>query len=192
MPDKRNNATTTKRDKKRAPAFLTTARRFYGEAFGSRTRREYLESMADWAELSEDDQAFTLAHLQYLNLLAQARTQHLLVQVRDLLDEVAEGIGDVLDPEDEDDEGDGGFESDEDLPPEPEELDDQEAPLDGVPDESEGQGQHDESAVPVTDEQAQSALATAVARLEALQEQAEQGNDDGTIDEDAVQPDEGA
>jgi len=129
MSDKRK---TTKRDKKRAPAFLTTARRFYGEAFGSRTRREYLESLADWAELSEDDQTFTLAHLQYLNLLAQARTQGLLVQVRDLLDEVAEGVGDVLDPEDEDDDGEDddqhqgseAFEGDDDL----EDLEDEPQP----------------------------------------------------------------
>ena len=105
MSDKRK---TTKRDKKRAPAFLVTARRFYGEAFGSRTRREYLESMADWAELSEDDQTFTLAHLQYLNLLAQARTQGLLVQVRELLDEVAEGIGELVDEPGEDDDDDDG------------------------------------------------------------------------------------
>ena len=127
MSDKRK---TTKRDKKRSPAFLITARRFYGEAFGSRTRRAYLESLADWAELSEDDQTFTLAHLQYLNLLAQARTQSLLIQVRDLLDEVAEGIGELVDEPDEDDdddqdqdqaaetlEGDDGFE---DLDGEPE------------------------------------------------------------------------
>jgi len=196
MPDKRKNATstTTKRSKKSAPPFLSTARRFYGEAFGSRTRRAYLESLADWSELSEDDQAFTLAHLQYLNLLAQARTQHLLVQVRDLLDEVAEGIGDVLDPEDEDDGSEGGFDGDEELPPEPEELDDQEAPLDHEPDEDEGPGQHGEPVPPLTDEQARSALSTALARLEALREkeQAEQGSASDTIDEDDEQPDEGA
>jgi hypothetical protein len=143
MSDKRK---TTKRDKKRAPAFLATARRFYGEAFGSRTRREYLESMADWAELSEDDQTFTLAHLQYLNLLAQARTQGLLVQVRDLLDEVAEGLGDVLDPEDDDEDGADHLEGGEDFPSEPEELPDdlpEEGPeFDGELDQAEDEDQH--------------------------------------------------
>jgi hypothetical protein len=181
MSDKRK---TTKRDKKRAPAFLSTARRFYGEAFGSRTRREYLESLADWSELSEDDQAFTLAHLQYLNLLAQAGTQKLLVQVRDLLDEVAEGLGDVLDPDDEDD-GDDGYEGEDHLPPEIEELADQEAPLDDEPDEAGGQEPHGKPEAALTDEQAKSALATAVARLEALKDQAEHGSASDTIGQDA-------
>ena len=190
MSDKRK---TTKRDKKRAPAFLTTARRFYGEAFGSRTRRAYLESLADWSELHEDDQAFTLAHLQYLNLLAQARTQHLLVQVRDLLDEVAEGIGDVLEPEDEDeDHVEGGHQGEDDLPPELEELADQVPQFDDEPDEDQ-EPLGELTALP-TDEQAQSALSDAAARLEALreQEQAEQGSDEDTIDEDAEPPDEAA
>jgi hypothetical protein len=121
------------------PRFLLIARRFYGEAFDARKARELSAAMADWSELTEDEQAFTVAHLHYLGLLAQARTQKLLVQVRYLLDEVAEGLGDVLDPEDDDDEpepgdledqdGFEGDEGDEDLPPEPEDLDESEPEL---------------------------------------------------------------
>ena len=139
-----DNPKTRKRDKKRIPTFLSTARRFYGESFGSRTRREYLESMADWAELSEDEQSFALAHLQYLNLLAQARGQRLLLQVHDLLDEVAGHIEDALDERDDDDDG---FEGDEDQGAYP--------PEDG---QDEGQG---------AGEQAKSEIARAVDELNA-------------------------
>ena len=188
MPPKR------KPRSRKEPRFLQLARRFYGEAFDVHRGKDLSAAMADWSELTEDEQSFTIAHLHYLNLLAQARNQKLLLQVRELLDEVAEGIGDVLDPEDEDDDSEGGFDGDEELPPEPEELDDKEAPLDLEPDEDEGPGQHGEPVPPLTDEQAQSALSTALARLEALREkeQAEQGSASDTIDEDDEQPDEGA
>ena len=53
--------------------------------------------MADWAELSEEEQSFALAHLQYLNLVAQAGTQRLLLQLRELLEEIEEGVGEALD-----------------------------------------------------------------------------------------------
>ncbi len=129
MPTTRKPQPRTRKE----PRFLLIARRFYGEAFDARKARELSAAMADWSELTEDEQAFTLAHLHYLGLLAQARTQKLLVQVRDLLDEVAEGLGDVLDPEDEDDEPEptdledhDDFEGDDELPPEPEDLDDTE------------------------------------------------------------------
>ncbi len=103
MPD---NPKPRTRGKKSVPAFITTARRFYRPSFGSLSRREYLESQADWAELTEDEQTFTLAHLLYLNLVAHARGQHLLTQIRDLLDEVAADIEDALDERDDDDDED--------------------------------------------------------------------------------------
>ena len=79
------------------PGFLVTARSFYGEAFGPRRKADLAESMADWAELSEEEQSFALAHLQYLNLVAQAGTQRLLLQLRELLEEIEEGVGEALD-----------------------------------------------------------------------------------------------
>ncbi len=128
MPPKR------KPRSRKEPRFLQLARRFYGEAFDVHRGKELSAAMADWSELTEDEQSFTIAHLHYLNLLAQARNQKLLLQVRELLDEVAEGIGDVLDPEDEDDDHDSGdeegFDGDDELPPEPEDLaDDQPEPV---------------------------------------------------------------
>lgn len=74
------------------PSFLANATAFYGEAFDHRTQKAIARSMAEWAELDEDEQSFALAHLQFLGLQAQAATQRLLVQVRDLLDEVAENL----------------------------------------------------------------------------------------------------
>ncbi len=106
---------------RKEPGFLQLARRFYGEAFDVKRLRQLSEAMADWSELSADEQSFTLAHLHYLNLRAQAQTQKLLVQVRDLLDEVAEGLGDVLDPEDDDEDleqDDDEITLDDELPPE--------------------------------------------------------------------------
>lgn len=63
------------------PSFLATARSFYDPAFGARREADLAEAMADWADLTPDEQSFAMAHLQYLGLLAQAGTQRLLVQV---------------------------------------------------------------------------------------------------------------
>jgi hypothetical protein len=81
------------------PRYLQVAHHFYGEAFGARREVALAEAMADWSELNEDEQSFAVAHLHYLGLLAQARTQKLLVQVRDLLDEAVEGLGDLTNDE---------------------------------------------------------------------------------------------
>ena len=45
---------------------------------------------------SDEEQSFALAHLQYLNLIAQAGTQRLLLQVRQVLVEIEDGIGEAL------------------------------------------------------------------------------------------------
>lgn len=74
----------------KSPAFLDAARAFYGEAFEHHTKRDLSRSIAEWGEMEQDEQSFAVAHLLYLNLQAQAAGQKLLVQVRDLLDEVAE------------------------------------------------------------------------------------------------------
>ncbi len=135
MPTTRKPQPRTRTRKE--PRFLQIARRFYGEAFDATRSKDLSAAMADWTELNEDEQAFTIAHLHYLGLLAQARTQALLIQVRDLLDEVAEG----LEPEEDEDEDADGFEGDEDLPPEPEEQPEDEPALDGDQDDAEPQAE---------------------------------------------------
>src|SRR5688500_11304428 len=74
------------------PAFLDDARVFYADAFEHRRKRDLAASMDDWAEMTEDEQTFTAAHLAYLNLQAQAANHRVLTQVRDLLDELAEAL----------------------------------------------------------------------------------------------------
>jgi hypothetical protein len=101
--------------------FLDTARAFYAEAFDHKKKRDLAHSMEEWAELGEDEQSFAVAHLLYLNLQAQAAGQRLLVQVRDLLDEVAEGLTTAIEeslPPEPDEDLDAGDE----LPPEPGDL----------------------------------------------------------------------
>lgn len=78
--------------KKSVPAFLAQARAFYAEAFAHRRKSELANAMSEWGDLDESEQSFTLAHLAYLDLEAQAQTQTLLVSVRDLLDEIAEAL----------------------------------------------------------------------------------------------------
>lgn len=78
------------------PSFLTTARAFYGPAFDHKKKGALARSMAEWDELDEAEQSFAHAHLLYLNLQAQAASQRLLGQVRDLLDEVAESLAVAL------------------------------------------------------------------------------------------------
>ena len=115
------------------PSFLSTARAFYGPAFDHKKKKALARSMSEWAEMDEDEQSFTAAHLAFLNLQAQAATQKLLTQVRDLLDEVAESLSVALEaslPEEDDDaeeeEEDGlgpeDVPDDDELPPEVDEA----------------------------------------------------------------------
>lgn len=69
-----------------------TARAFYGPAFHHTNKRELAQSIAEWAELDEDEQSFTVAHLLYLNLQQQAAGQRLVTQVRELVEEVVESL----------------------------------------------------------------------------------------------------
>ena len=78
-------------------SFLSVAKAFYGPAFSPRRKSELAEAMADWAELTPDEQSFAMAHLHYLNLVAQAGTQRLLADVRELLEELVENVDDALD-----------------------------------------------------------------------------------------------
>ena len=79
------------------PSFLSVAKAFYGPAFSPRRKSELAEAMADWAELTPDEQSFAMAHLQYLNLVAEAGTQQLLADVAELLEELVENVDDALD-----------------------------------------------------------------------------------------------
>ncbi len=97
------------------PGFLATARAFYGEAFDHKKKSALARSMAEWAEMEEDEQSFAVAHLSFLNLQAEAATQRLLTQVRDLLDEVAESLTVALEASLPDG---AEAEEDEELPPE--------------------------------------------------------------------------
>lgn len=85
------------------PAFLDAARAFYAEAFEHRRKRDLAASMAEWGELDAAEQRFTIAHLLYLNLHAQAAQIRALRQLRDLVGDVVDDLGAALaDPEDED------------------------------------------------------------------------------------------
>ncbi len=96
------------------PPFLEAARAFYADAFEHRRKKDLAAAMEEWAEMDEAEQSFAVAHLLYLNLKAQADTLRVLVDVRDLLDEVADGVDQALDASEDDDpeEGDDGAASD--------------------------------------------------------------------------------
>ncbi len=84
------------RKRRTEPAFLATARAFYGDAFGARRRKDLAAAIEDWSDLSDEEQTFAQAHLAWLDLVAQAGTQRLLVQVRDLLEEMVEAMQEAL------------------------------------------------------------------------------------------------
>jgi hypothetical protein len=101
------------------PVFLETARAFYAEAFDHQRKRDLQRSMDEWGELTEDEQSFSVAHLLYLNLQAQAAGQRVLVQVRDLLDEVAESLTTAIEESLPPEPGDEPMDEPQDEPDEP-------------------------------------------------------------------------
>ena len=86
---------------RKAPVFLATARTLYADAFEHRRKKDVAAAMDEWGELDEGEQGFTIAHLLFLNLKAQAETLRVLEDVRELLDEVADGLDQALDEDDE-------------------------------------------------------------------------------------------
>lgn len=78
------------------PAWLKAARGYYGDAFETNKKEKLAESMADWCEMDADERGFVLAHLQYLNLLAQRGTQRLLLELRAMLEEVGDELIEVV------------------------------------------------------------------------------------------------
>jgi hypothetical protein len=92
--------------KPRNPAFLDAARAFYAEAFEHRRKKDLARSMAEWSDLDDAEQRFTIAHLLYLNLHAQAAQTRALRKLRDLVGDVLDRVDDALQPDegDEDEE----------------------------------------------------------------------------------------
>ena len=101
------------------PAFLDAARAFYAEAFEHRRKKDLAGSMAEWSDLDNAEQRFTIAHLLYLNVHAQAAQLRALRQVRDLLAELADGVEDALGGEEEPEEEGEVFEDVEEAPADP-------------------------------------------------------------------------
>ena len=111
-----SKTTTMKPAKSNNPRWLDTARAFYADSFGATHPRGLRAAQDDWTDLTEEEQTFALAHLQYLDLMAQAGTQRLLVRIRDVLEEIAEGVS----VEREDDDGEPDDEEEEYQAQEPE------------------------------------------------------------------------
>ena len=100
------------RRKNKSVSVFEQAHRFYGQAFEVTSTRELADSMAEWGDLAPPERTFTLTHLLYLNLMAQAGTHLLLRKVWDAVEELADemedlpGRGGEGDDEDEEDESD--------------------------------------------------------------------------------------
>lgn len=90
------NATTQAPTRGRQSVFQV-ARELYGAAFEPKSRTKVGEAMADWAELSEAEQSFTLGHLLYLNLYAQASTLNVLREIRDAVQAVDDAVQTLAD-----------------------------------------------------------------------------------------------
>ena len=99
------------------------ARRFYGEAFEASTNRDLADAMADWSDLGAPERTFTLSHLLYLNLMAQAGVQTLLHELLVTAEDVADDLGGEGDGGDDDDD-----EDDDDQDEEVEDLEDDSEP----------------------------------------------------------------
>ncbi len=78
------------------PTWLKAARAYYGDAFEAKKKTDLAAAMADWCDMDPDERGFVLAHLQYLNLLAQRGTHRLLQELRASVevigDEVIEAV----------------------------------------------------------------------------------------------------
>ncbi len=101
-----------KTDRAKSPAFLESPRAFYAEAFEHTRKKDLVATIEEWSDMEEGERRYTVAHLLYLNLKGQAAIVRLLGDVRELLDEVAEGNDDALAEPDEDDEPEDDTEGD--------------------------------------------------------------------------------
>lgn len=85
-----------RRNDAHSPSWLKAARAYYGDAFEAKKKTDLAAAMADWSDMDPDERGFVLAHLQYLNLLAQRDTHRLLLGIRASVevigDEVIEAV----------------------------------------------------------------------------------------------------
>ena len=102
------------RRKNKSVSVFEQAHRFYGQAFEVTSTRELADSMAEWGDLAPPERTFTLTHLLYLNLMAQAGTHLLLRKVWQVLDELVDEMEDQDHRREDDDAEDA--EDDEDGP----------------------------------------------------------------------------
>ncbi len=93
-------------DRPRTPRYLDQADTFYKEPFDRDNTKDLSSSIADWSLLTDAERSFTIAHLLYLNLQAQAHNGRVLRETRNALeeiaDELAEAVDDVLGDEGDD------------------------------------------------------------------------------------------
>jgi len=97
------------------PTWLKAARTYYGDAFETKKKTDLAAAMADWCDMDPDERGFVLAHLQYLNLLAQRDTHRLLQELRASVEVIGDEVIEAVEL--------AGGEPDEDLL---EELDEEE------------------------------------------------------------------
>ena len=95
------------RRKNKTVSVFEQAHRFYGQAFEVTSTRELADSMAEWGDLAPPERTFTLTHLLYLNLMAQAGTHLLLRKVWETVEDLADEMEDQADRGEDDGEDDG-------------------------------------------------------------------------------------
>ena len=89
------------------PSWLKAARTYYGDAFETKKKTDLAAAMADWCDMDPDERGFVLAHLQYLNLLAQRDTHRLLQELRASVEVIGDDLIEAVEH--------AGGEPDEDL-----------------------------------------------------------------------------
>lgn len=109
----RSKSPSGRREHSRPISPADLARKFYGWAFEARRQKAFSAAVKEWADFTEGEQRFAVAHLHYLNLEAQSVTQQLLFRigrqlrmtddaVQAMADELLEG-GPELDSEEKED-----------------------------------------------------------------------------------------
>ena len=88
---------TKARSREQSPA--AEAIHFYGEAFEVHSREDLAETMADWSELTQEEQSFATTHLLYLGVQQGGRLERVLEEVRELLEDWLDDPDDVVVPE---------------------------------------------------------------------------------------------
>ena len=105
------------RRKNKSISVFEQAHRFYGQPFEVTSSRDLADSMAEWADLAPPERTFTLTHLLYLNLMAQAGTHLLLRKVWDAVEDLADELEDQAEHDDRDRDREDAESDDEDEEP---------------------------------------------------------------------------